>query len=155
MSIAKYYLKPMIKHWKTTLKLLFSYAKSEWSEITVDDLFVNISYLSVIRSDGSIVSDEYIWRENYTIYILDNLDTQYQIIFSNTSDQDVIENIIQNKVSIFWGLILITTILIIGILWVIVLAFKRRKFLSSHIKIGNDKINEIDDFINVFKDDNI
>ena len=42
MSIARYYLKPMIKYWKTTLRMLRSVAKddwSEWSDITVDDLF--------------------------------------------------------------------------------------------------------------------
>lgn len=42
MSISRYYLKPMIRYWRTTLRLLRSAAKndwSEWSEITVDDLF--------------------------------------------------------------------------------------------------------------------
>ena len=38
MSIPKYYIKPMVRYWRTTLKLLFSYSKSEWSEITVDEL---------------------------------------------------------------------------------------------------------------------
>ena len=41
MSIPRYYLKPMMKYWRTTLRLLRSAAKnewSEWSEITVDDL---------------------------------------------------------------------------------------------------------------------
>jgi len=42
MSISRYYLKPMMRYWRTTLRLLRSAAKndwSEWSEITVDDLF--------------------------------------------------------------------------------------------------------------------
>jgi rhodanese-related sulfurtransferase len=38
MSIPKYYLKPMVKYWRTTLKLMFNYSKLEWSEITVDEL---------------------------------------------------------------------------------------------------------------------
>ena len=43
MSFVKYYLKPMVRHWKTTLRLLFSYEKGEWSEITVDDLFDRVN----------------------------------------------------------------------------------------------------------------
>ena len=46
MSFIRYYLKPMIKHWRTTLKLVSSLAKSEefeWSEITVDELFERVN----------------------------------------------------------------------------------------------------------------
>ena len=46
MSFLRYYLRPMLKHWRTTWKLLTSYAKSEefeWSEITVDDLFDRVN----------------------------------------------------------------------------------------------------------------
>ena len=46
MSFIRYYLKPMIKHWRTTWKLLSSYAKSEeleWSEINVDELFDRVN----------------------------------------------------------------------------------------------------------------
>jgi rhodanese-related sulfurtransferase len=46
MSFIRYYLKPMIKHWRTTLKLLSSLRKSEefeWSEITVDELFERVN----------------------------------------------------------------------------------------------------------------
>ena len=42
MSFIRYYIRPMLKHWRTTWRLLTSYAKSEgveWSEITVDELF--------------------------------------------------------------------------------------------------------------------
>jgi len=60
MSIAMYYLKPMIRHWKTTLRLFISVAKdewSEWSEITVDDLFTRVNsdrppLLIDVRSPG-------------------------------------------------------------------------------------------------------
>ena len=46
MSFLRYYLRPMIKYWRTSWKLLTSYAKSEegeWSEITVDELFDHIN----------------------------------------------------------------------------------------------------------------
>jgi rhodanese-related sulfurtransferase len=46
MSIPKYYLKPMLKYWKTILRLFRSAAKSdwsEWSEITVDELFDRVN----------------------------------------------------------------------------------------------------------------
>ena len=46
MSFIRYYLRPMLKHWRTTWRLLTSYAKSEeveWSEITVDELFERVN----------------------------------------------------------------------------------------------------------------
>ena len=46
MSIPKYYLKPMVRYWKKTLKLFLHFSgvrKSEWSEITVDDLFDRVN----------------------------------------------------------------------------------------------------------------
>ncbi len=46
MSFIRYYLIPMIKHWRATLKLLSSLGKSEefeWSEITVDELFERVN----------------------------------------------------------------------------------------------------------------
>ncbi len=46
MSFIRYYLKPMIKYWRATLKLFSSLAKSEgfeWSEITVDELFDRVN----------------------------------------------------------------------------------------------------------------
>ncbi len=46
MSFIKYYVIPMIKHWRATLKLFSSLSKSnelEWSEITVDELFERVN----------------------------------------------------------------------------------------------------------------
>ncbi len=46
MSFIRYYIIPMIKHWRATLKLFSSLSKSkelEWSEITVDELFKRVN----------------------------------------------------------------------------------------------------------------
>lgn len=46
MSFIRYYLRPMIKYWRTTWRLLTSYANAEedeWSEITVDELFNRVN----------------------------------------------------------------------------------------------------------------
>ena len=46
MSFIRYYVIPMIKHWRATLKLFSSLSKSkefEWSEITVDKLFERVN----------------------------------------------------------------------------------------------------------------
>lgn len=43
MSVAKFYLNAMRRFWKKTLKILFFYKRSEWSEITVDDLFERVN----------------------------------------------------------------------------------------------------------------
>ena len=46
MSFIRYYIVPMIKHWRATLSLFSSLSKStelEWSEITVDELFERVN----------------------------------------------------------------------------------------------------------------
>ena len=46
MSFIRYYLIPMIRHWRATLRLFSSLRKSEefeWSEITVDELFDHVN----------------------------------------------------------------------------------------------------------------
>ena len=46
MSFIRYYVLPMIKHWRATLKLFSSLSKHtelEWSEITVDELFERVN----------------------------------------------------------------------------------------------------------------
>ena len=46
MSIPRYYLNLMIRFWKATIKIILHYAglrRSEWSEITVDELFDRIN----------------------------------------------------------------------------------------------------------------
>ncbi len=46
MSFLRYYVLPIIKHWRATLKLFSSLSKSkelEWSEITVDELFERVN----------------------------------------------------------------------------------------------------------------
>ena len=46
MSIPRYYLNLMIRFWKATIKIFFHYAglrRSEWSEISVDELFDRVN----------------------------------------------------------------------------------------------------------------
>ena len=48
MSIPKYYLKPMVRYWKSTLKMILQAAwperfRYDWSEITVDDLLDRVN----------------------------------------------------------------------------------------------------------------
>ncbi len=38
MSVMGYYFKNTIRYWRKTFKMMFFYEKSEWSEITVDEL---------------------------------------------------------------------------------------------------------------------
>ena len=38
IAVFGYYLKNTFRYWRITLKLIFTYSKSEWSEITVDEL---------------------------------------------------------------------------------------------------------------------
>jgi len=101
------------------------------------------------RSDGSIVPEEYIWRENQNIYILDNLDSEYQIIFSNaTSKNDNTQDSTEDN-SFIWGMVF-TLIIIISLILIFTITHKQRKILTFYVKKGNNKINEIDDFVNKF-----
>lgn len=46
MSVAKYYLKPMVRYWKKTLKMFLHFSgvrETEWPEITVDKLFDRVN----------------------------------------------------------------------------------------------------------------
>ncbi|MBQ04460.1 sulfurtransferase [Candidatus Bathyarchaeota archaeon] len=53
MSVAKYHLKPIVIYWKKILKLILHFSgliRSEWSEISVYDLFnlLNSNYLPLL-----------------------------------------------------------------------------------------------------------
>jgi len=39
MSVMGYYFKNIIRYWRKTFKMMFRYESSEWSEITVDELY--------------------------------------------------------------------------------------------------------------------
>ena len=43
ITVMGYYVKNMLRYWKIAIKLMFSYSRSEWSEITVDDLLERIN----------------------------------------------------------------------------------------------------------------
>lgn len=38
-SVMGYYFKSMLRYWRKSIKMMFFYERSEWSEITVDELF--------------------------------------------------------------------------------------------------------------------
>jgi len=127
---------------------------SNWTYIIeVNDSYVNLSGLTIKRSDGSIVSDECFWRENQTVYLLDNVSSEYQMIYCSTSHENVnlTEPTTSNKNGLFWGFGLIFMFIMIGSLCLFELRHKRRQVLSFYVKQGNDKINEIDQFIEKFK----
>jgi len=118
---------------------------TNWTYIKVMDHYMNHTSLTIKRSDNTTVPEERIWRNNDTVYFLDNLSTTYQMIYnaSSNDDEDSLESTIQDNE------FLLSVIYIIGIIYLGILCFfeyhhRRKKALSFYIKQGNDKINEID-----------
>jgi len=60
-------------------------AKAAWTYFEVTDRYPDISSLSVKRSDGTEISSSMSWRRNNKIYVLDDPDTTYYLIYSSTS----------------------------------------------------------------------
>jgi len=122
---------------------------TNYTYIKVNDYYANISGLTVVRSDGSTVSEEYIWRENNTVYFFDNLSSEYQLIYYNNSNENIElpEVTTSDNNNFILGLILISFTIISIFICLFQLSYKKRKVLSYYIKKGNAKINEIDYFI--------
>jgi len=121
---------------------------SNWTYFKINDPYEQIQISMIKRSDGSIVPEEYIWREDQNIYILDKLDSEYQIIFSNATDENKnIQETTTEENKLIWVFILCLTIFCILIICFIKFISMRRKNVSKFIDKGNEKIKEVDLFI--------
>ena len=127
--------------------------KSNWTYMEVNDSYVNISGLTIKRPDGSIVSDEWFWRENQNVYLIDNLSSKYQMVYYNASNEKVnlSETTTSDNNRLLLGFILIFVLIMTGLVFLLELRYKRIRTLSFYVKKGNDKINEIDRYIKNFE----
>ena len=60
-------------------------AKAAWTYFEINDKYPDTSSLTIERSDGSEISSDMFWRKNNKIYVLDDPDTTYNLIYSSTS----------------------------------------------------------------------
>ena len=63
-----------------TIKITVNKTESNWIYMDVSDAYPDYA-LTVKTSDGRIISDDKIWRENGKIYILDDPDTIYDFVY--------------------------------------------------------------------------
>ena len=64
-----------------TINVTVEIEKSEWTYFELDDPHPQLEHLTVTTSDGRIIPDHWIWRENGKIYVLDDPDTTYHLIY--------------------------------------------------------------------------
>ena len=67
-------------------------SKADWTYFEITDSYTDASGLTVKRSDGSIISQDMIWRESNKVYVLDDPDTTYIFIYTYDSPIGVLEN---------------------------------------------------------------
>ena len=67
-----------------TVTVVIEVDKSDWIYIEVADDYPDIPNIVVKTSDGRIISSDLIWRENGKIYVLDDPDIQYVLIYTYT-----------------------------------------------------------------------
>ncbi|MEF8848318.1 MAG: PKD domain-containing protein [Candidatus Thermoplasmatota archaeon] len=63
-----------------------SVKKSDWIFFKTQDRYPNFDVIDVKRSDGSRVPDDQYWKRNSSIYVLDDPDTEYDIIYNYKPD---------------------------------------------------------------------
>lgn len=68
-----------------TITLTVNTDKAAWTFIEITDHHQGISGLSITRSDGSSISADMFWRKNNKIYLLDDPDTTYYLIYSSSA----------------------------------------------------------------------
>ena len=63
------------------ITITISVNKSDWIYIEVTDIYPDNPDLTVKTSDGRIISSDMFFRENNKVYILDDPDTEYKLIY--------------------------------------------------------------------------
>ncbi len=67
---------------ENTLTVTLSVEKANWTYFEIDDDYPNLSLISIRTNDGREIPSNHFWRENNTIYVLDDPDVIYHIIYT-------------------------------------------------------------------------
>jgi len=65
-----------------TITVTIEVDKANWTYFQIADVHPDLTTLVIKTDDGRIISDEYIWRENNTIYVLDDPSIIYELIYT-------------------------------------------------------------------------
>jgi hypothetical protein len=114
-----------------TVTVTIKVVKANWIYIEMEDLYPDIDELTVTTSDGRIISPDRIWRENGTIYVLDDPDVEYVFIYDYSkpiagfaSGSNPVNNVIFNPLS----MLIVIVSLLLALLVVIRDRRKHRRF---------------------------
>ncbi|MFO7678368.1 MAG: hypothetical protein R6V50_08335, partial [Thermoplasmatota archaeon] len=67
---------------ENTLTVTLSVEKANWTYFEIDDDYPNLSLISIRTNDGRRIPTDHFWRENDTIYVLDDPDVIYHIVYN-------------------------------------------------------------------------
>jgi hypothetical protein len=99
-----------------TMTLTISVEKANWTYFEVSDSYPENRNLLVKTIDGRTISDEMIWRETGMIFILDDPETEYQLIYSYTQGSlfDVILELTPDSVQVGEDISALITLINVG-----------------------------------------
>jgi len=137
-----------------TIIVTIQVEKAEWIYIEVEDLYPDIAKITVKTSDNRAIDSDMIWRENDTIYILDDPDTEYRLIYhtASASVNSATESMTSGG-SLPAEPIAGATGAMILLMVAVILQYKKNKTKNGKIREINDAIREVDRFIKAFTDD--
>ncbi|MBN2066631.1 MAG: right-handed parallel beta-helix repeat-containing protein [Candidatus Thermoplasmatota archaeon] len=70
-----------VDHDDDTETVTINVNKSDWIYFDVEDMYPDYDNLTVKTAGGLLLSSDYIWRENDAVYVLDDPDTKYYLIY--------------------------------------------------------------------------
>ncbi len=65
-----------------TITVTMSVDKADWTYFEIDDEYPDLSTIIIKTNDGRQIPTDHFWRENDTIYVLDDPDVIYHIIYN-------------------------------------------------------------------------
>ena len=128
-----------------TITVTIEVQKADWIYIETKDQYPNIKDLIVTTSDGRVISEDMIWRENGKIFVLDDPDVVYHFIYQGAISQGVESNSQSSSLTseipwVYLGYIAVIMLLIIGC----VILFKKRKKWSDKYQKKKEAFDEVD-----------
>ena len=122
--------------------------KADWIYITVEDLYPDLNEIIVKSSDNRTIGSEMIWRENGTISILDDPETEYYIIYravaTGANSLTIGTTAIDPFSAALGGTIGSFTLLMVAL----ILHHKKKKPQQDKIRIIRRTMEDVDAFIN-------
>ena len=95
------------------IDITISVQKAKWIYIEIVDQYPDLKDITVKTSDGRVISDDMIWRENGKIYVLDDPDVTYHFIYHKASSNIINKSEQENNGNILLFILFISGIIIL------------------------------------------